>query len=159
MNYMTMSDPPPAPPECPTARRQYLNFDAKRVGRALADLHLESTRHIIMVMPLPTIDMACGVTFVGAPLQRLFANWDWDWDAQALGMFGGVEAVVSTPPAEDDASEDLVQWFAEQQATAEQAVATGGTREDDLDEGEVILARQGGLRSNSWRGGGTMRRR
>jgi hypothetical protein len=159
MNYMRTYDDLPALPDCSPDRRLYLNFDKKRAGRALADLHLENVQHV-MIVSAKVISRTCDVTLIGDPLQRLFTAWDWappelaPHGAEVIGS-----AAIAAVSVEDDESEDLVQWFAEHQAAAERSIEAGSmTRVDDDLQGEVILARRGGLRSRSWRGGGTMRR-
>lgn len=159
MNFMTAYEAPLAQPDCPPIRGRYLNFDAKRPGRELADLHLENMRHFV-VQPYNVIGKTCDVTFVVAePLRGLF-TW-WDWDAHDLALLSEAEAVgiTSAPIEDEDEDVELVQWFSEQQAAAERAIEAGPAPRDDVDQGEVILARRGGLRSRSWRGGSTMRRR
>jgi hypothetical protein len=156
MNYMTAHEAAPAQPDCPHVRGRYLNFDAKRAGRELADLRLENVRHVI-VQPY-NLSGKCDVPLVVAePLRGLF-TW-WDWDAHDLSLLTEAEIVeIPSAPSEDEDAA-LVQWFSEHQVAAQRAIEAGTAAPRNIDQGEVVLARRGGLRSMSWRGAGTMRRR
>jgi len=162
MNYMAAYDAPSLEPECLPDRRLYFNYDAKRAGRAIADLQVESLQYIMVLRPVKLLGMTCDVTFGGGPAQRLFGGWERfgvrERD-EMVALDSADTVVIESPVIEDGESEDLVQWFAEHQAAAERAIETGPSPRDDVDYGEVVLARRGGIRSRSWRGAGTMRRR
>ncbi len=163
MTYMTAHDAQPTQPDCPPVRGQYLNFDAKRAGRAVADLHLENVRHL-MILPYNAYTVAlgttCDVTF-GEPLGGLFA-W-WDWDAHDLALLCDAEAEPLAIGSEhiEDQDTDLVQWFIDGEAEAKESLRGGSfaAQHDPEPSGEPIRTLRDGLRSQSWRGGGTMHRR
>lgn len=166
MNYMAAPDAQPTQPDCPPIRGQYLNFDAKRVGRAVADLHLGSVSNVT-ILPYKAYTVALSTTcdFAFGDLPACLYTW-WDWDAHDLALLHDAEAeslaIGSEPIEEEDADAELVQWFTEQQSVAEQAIgfATSSIPSSAAEpQDEVILASHSGLRSGSWRGGGTMRRR
>ena len=176
MNYMpSTADTSPSEPDCPQVRRQYLDFEEKRAGRAVADAQIDD---YLWFAQAKSYDAACvaviggGSTIAfGDPLQGLFGWLTWNagqWNASRLNALLGdaepeteldVLTIMQWPVEDEDA--ELVDWFVAERAVAERSISAypAALARGDEAHGEAILARPGGLRSRSWRGGGTMRRR
>jgi hypothetical protein len=77
MNYMPVYDDQCAEPEFPFGRRLSCNFDTKRAGRAIANLHLETVGSSVMIVPDKLLGRTCDVTLVSDPLQSMITRWDW----------------------------------------------------------------------------------
>lgn len=152
------ADPPP-----PSTKWQYLNFDEKRAGRAVA----EGVERVIVVGgDRPQVHELIA-EHVMAQQHILFApSYGLRWEPLAPALPRPPRPRPSERQdlvaGEDDPDTALVQWFVEQQDVAEQATRASGLATPDDSEAidEVILARPNGPRSRrSWRGGGTMHRR
>jgi hypothetical protein len=142
-----------------------LDFDAKRAGRAVVNLHLESgverdtliyykpmglklvvvPTHMLIMRPTPT-------------LAERDASWDLDESLWPVGADVDAERVVGSA---EDPDMGVIQWFAKHQAEAKESMLADAPTVADAAESqdEAILTRRKGRRSSSWRGGGTMRRR
>ena len=160
MNMLTRQQLDAPRPSCPPVEGMVLDFGEKRAGRAVADLQ----------------NVNASVTPAGAYLSRALlwsrAMWGrvlespiaqhatWVDDEPVVLAFGG-SVVDTVPVATADDHEALVRWFAEQQAVAEESIRAAATSPDlDEENEEVVLTRRNGSRARqSWRGGGTMRRR
>jgi len=138
----------------------FLNVGTWRAGRAVAD----AQEHLAQdALPLNVIAAA----MVRGSCDRVIEVVGWPGVLGAHHLAPGeyilddaAEYVAIEEADETQADAGLVRWFVEQQAAAAAShVGRAAPTADPASEGELILARSGGLRSRAWRGGGTMRRR
>jgi hypothetical protein len=150
MNYMPYANDVTYPePDCQSDRRLYLNYDKKRPGRDLADLHLQDVSPF-MILAVKWMGRTYDVTFASDPLPGLFMGWEWGgWAPHGVLTHGSlVESIPAV--AEDDADAQLVEPLMASLVVKEMTTGPAHEAEDDFtaDEWaklgeEVGLAKQG----------------
>jgi hypothetical protein len=134
-----------------------LDYGEKRAGRAVADLQ--------------NVNLSVGAYLSSAFLwsrmwgllgERRIGKQTWVEDPYAVVVMSGSFADATAMAAYKDEDEELVAWFVEQNAAAEQ-VGPEEPNEPATDvewREDVMLSLRNGSRSTrAWRGGGIMRQR
>lgn len=150
----------PTRPECLPDYPPYVNFERKRAGRAVVESYqVRGVGDILGVFKVVIVAIGEGRA---SETHWAIPTWRELTAPHVVGLIAPAKVpVIDTPIDEDeeDASEQLANWFANHQAAAERSLKDSTSARLDEEQDEVILARRGGLRSRAWRGGGTMRRR
>jgi hypothetical protein len=156
-----------SPTTDPAPRCRAIDFDAKRAGRAVVNLHFEQAfggRRMVVHHPIEmrVVDSMPQYFVIGyGHAAEDVLDDPWDLDVAAL-LGGSVPVDIGLVQADKDPDEAILTWFADQQTATEQtSQASGSPASDDLESNEeAILTRPSRSRSRrSWRGGGSMYRR
>jgi hypothetical protein len=150
-----------SPQQAPVETLPMLDFGAKRAGRAVADLQ---------GLKFTALGACAQTIYRGQALwQRVLAGYvkvqhrTWADSEHAVLLIRGATTEMEpvSTVEDDDVEADLVQWFIEGQSEAEESLQAESlaAHNDPEQSGEPIRALRVGLRSQSWRGGGTMHRR
>jgi hypothetical protein len=156
-----------SPTTDPAPRCRAIDFDAKRAGRAVVNLHLDQAfggGKMVVHYPIEmrVVDSMPQYFVIGRG-HAAEDVLDDPWDLDAAALLGGAMPVdTELVKADKDPDDAILAWFADQQTAAEQTgQASSSPTSDDLETNEeAILTRPSRSRSRrSWRGGGSMYRR
>jgi hypothetical protein len=158
-------DPPRQSPFNDAAsQRHTLDFDAKRAGRAVVNLHLEYGLYenkIIHYSPieLRVRDLVPACMVVGYGHGGFRTALDDPWDVGSAVLWPSSVPVDTGSVVEAEAPDaEIVQWFVDQVRASDESYEDGATDLDEQEpEDEVILG--DAFTTQLWRGGGTMSRR
>jgi hypothetical protein len=153
-----------SPTTDPAPRCHAIDFDAKRAGRAVVNLHLEQVlggERMVVNYPIEMriVDSMPKYLMPGhGHALRDGLDDPWDLDAAAL-LDVGAPVDAELPMNEGvDPYADVVQWFVDQKLASERSYAVADCSWDEPQEhGEPVLKRPDA--TPSWRGGGSMYRR